>query len=163
MNTFQGWIFFRGEYFPGLNIFQGWIFFRNFFSEYGVIYYDSVSDTDEFLIRSHQTAQSAHCALVLDWVTIWNNMWIGPILIFRTITQHARWSSSDRLCLPGTLLCRPKVFYDLILSIECIPGIRQASPTSPASFAPHLFANSLRRKHTQHTHSLWKRANTNVN
>ena len=24
---------------------------------------DSVSDTDEFLIRSHQTAQSAHCAL----------------------------------------------------------------------------------------------------
>ena len=46
-----------------LNIFQGWIFIRKFFSEYGVIYYDSVSDTDEFLIRSHQTAQSAHCAV----------------------------------------------------------------------------------------------------
>ena len=82
---------------------------------------------------------------------------------FRTITHHARWSPSDRLCLPGTLHRRPRVFYDLILSIECIPGIRQASPTSPASFAPHLFANSLRPEHTQHTHSLWKRANTNAN
>ena len=60
---------FRGEYFPGVNIFQGWIFFRKFFSEYGVIYYDSVSDTDEFLIRSHQTAQSAHCALLQNDLT----------------------------------------------------------------------------------------------
>ena len=28
LNIFQGWIFFRGEYFSGVNIFQEWIFFR---------------------------------------------------------------------------------------------------------------------------------------
>ena len=28
MDIFQGWIFFRGEYFSGVNIFQGWLFFR---------------------------------------------------------------------------------------------------------------------------------------
>ena len=36
---------------------------------------DSVSDTDEFLIRSHQTAQSAHCALlclVCSTAPTWN-------------------------------------------------------------------------------------------
>ena len=27
VNIFQGWIYFRGEYFSGVNIFQGWIFF----------------------------------------------------------------------------------------------------------------------------------------
>ena len=29
LNIFQGWIFFRGEYFSGVNIFQWWIFFRD--------------------------------------------------------------------------------------------------------------------------------------
>ena len=28
VDFFQGWIFFRGEYFSGVNLFQGWIFFR---------------------------------------------------------------------------------------------------------------------------------------
>ena len=79
---------------------------------------------------------------------------------FRSIAHHARWSSSDRLCLAATLHRRPRVFYDLILSIECIPGIRQASPTSPASFAPHLFANSLRPEHTQHTHTAFENEQT---
>ena len=27
MNIFQGWIFFRGEYFSGVNLSKGWIFF----------------------------------------------------------------------------------------------------------------------------------------
>ena len=44
-----------------------------------------------------------------------------------------------------TLLPSHLVLYwlcDRILGSECIGGIRQASPTSPASFAPHLFATS---------------------
>ena len=37
VNIFQGWIFFRGEYFSGMNIFQGCIFSRGeYFSEVNI-------------------------------------------------------------------------------------------------------------------------------
>ena len=48
VNIVQGWIFFRGEYFSGVNIFQEWIFFRGEYFEYGVIMNDSVSDTESY-------------------------------------------------------------------------------------------------------------------
>ena len=48
VNIVQGWIFFRGEYFSGVHIFQGWIFFRGEYFEYGVIMNDSVSDTESY-------------------------------------------------------------------------------------------------------------------
>ena len=72
--------------------------------------------------------------------------------------------SKDDPSLPS-----PPVLYwlcDPILVSECIGGIRQASPTSPASFAPHLFATSPSPqpayKEATHTHSTQTQAFENT-
>ena len=67
---------------------------------------DSVSDTDEFLIQSHQTAQSAHCALLPNQATSPTHGYGGhgpshvPHLQYRTPDLSSPIWSSFRSSMP---------------------------------------------------------------
>ena len=68
-NYFQVWIFFRGEYFSGVNIFQGWIFLRLIFLKVN-IFHIWISPSED----SHNLL-----GLVFTFIEVWENREAGGV------------------------------------------------------------------------------------